>query len=147
MRKHGALWGIALLLASAVLFACDQPGAPPTAVPGAVLLTFERLGGIAGFEDRLVIAAGGEYHLSPPGGGQPERLGTLEAQRRTQLQAWAGRFAAFTLTLEDNPNGPDNMKRRLVWAGAGKTAPSEAEQQAVLDWAASLLDELAAPKK
>ena len=145
MKRHLALWGIALLLASAVLYACDQPGAPPTAEPGAVLLTFERLGGIAAFEDKLVTAAGGEYHLARR--GQLERLGTLGAERRAQLQSWAGRFAAFTLTLEDNPNGPDNMKRRVVWAGAGKTMPNEAEQHAVLDWAAALLDELGAPRK
>lgn len=145
MKKHWALWGIALFLASAVLCACDQPGAPPTAEPGAILLTFERLGGIAAFEDRLVIAAGGEYHLSRR--GQPERLGTLGAERRVQLQSWASRFAAFTLTLEDNPNGPDNMTRRVVWAGSGKTVPGETEQQVMFDWAAALLDELGAPRQ
>jgi len=145
MKRHLALWGIALLLASAVLYACDQPGAPPTAEPGAVLLTFERIGGIAAFADRLAVAASGEYHLARR--GQPERLGTLGAERHGQLQSWAGRFAAFTLTLEDNPNGPDNMKRRVVWVGAGKNVPGEAEQQAVLDWAAAVLDELGAPKK
>ena len=145
MKGHRALCCIVLLLSSALLYACDQPGAPPTADPGAVLLTFERIGGIAAFADRLAVAAGGEYHLARR--GQPERLGTLGAGRRGQLQAWAGRFAAFTLTLEDNPNGPDNMKRQVVWVGAGKTMPSEAEQQAVLDWAATVLDELGAPRK
>ncbi len=145
MKRHRALWCIVLLLAGALLYACDQPGAPPTAEPGAVLLTFERIGGIAGFADRLAVAASGEYHLARS--GQPERLGTLSAERRGQLQSWAGRFAAFSLTLEDNPNGPDNMKRQVVWAGAGKTVPSEAEQRVVLDWAAAVLDELGAPKK
>ena len=145
MKRHRALCCIVLLLASALLYACDEPGAPPAAEPGAVLLTFERIGGIAAFDDRLAIAATGEFHLARR--GQPERLGTLGAERRAQLQAWAGRFAAFTLTLEDNPNGPDNMKRQVVWAGAGKTVPSEAEQRAVLDWAAAVLDELGAPRK
>ena len=145
MKRHRALCCTVLLLSSALLHACDQPGAPPTAEPGAVLLTFERIGGIAALDDRLAVAAGGEYHLARR--GQPERLGTLGAERRGQLQSWAGHFAAFALTLEDNPNGPDNMKRRVVWAGEGKTMPNEAEQHAVLDWAAALLDELGAPRK
>jgi hypothetical protein len=140
MKRRPFLAIVFLLLVGALLAACDQPGATPTPKPGAILLSYERTGGIAGFQDQLTIAFGGEYFLSR--GGQAQRLGTLSTERRGQLQAWAGRLAPFTLTLEDNPGGPDNMTRRVVWTGTGRTAPSEAAQRQVLDWASAVLDEL-----
>jgi len=140
MKRRPFLAIVIVLLVCTPLVACDRPGATPTPRPGAILLSYERTGGIAGFQDRLAIAVGGEYFLSR--GGQAQGLGTLSAERRGQLQVWSGRFAPFTFALEDNPGGPDNMTRRVVWAGTGRTLPSEAAQRQVLDWASALLDEL-----
>lgn len=133
-----------MLLIISLLCACDQPRVRPTIEPGGVLLSFERTGGIAGFMDRLTISAAGEYQLTRK--GQPERNGTLNNEQRAQLDTWQQRFSAFTLTLEDNPGGPDNMKREAIWSGVGKTAPTQAEQRQILDWAAALLGELSAVK-
>jgi len=144
MKKRAVPFVVCLLLIISVLCACDQPRVRPTIEPGGVLLSFERTGGIAGFMDRLTISAGGEYHLTRK--GQPERIGALSSERRAQLDTWLRRFSAFTLTLEDNPGGPDNMKHEAIWSGVGKTAPTQAEQRQVLDWAAALLGELIAVK-
>jgi hypothetical protein len=144
MKKHSLLLSVGITLLLALLSACDQPRVRPTIEPGGVLLSFERTGGIAGFMDKLVIGAGGAYHLSRR--GQPERIGALSSEQRAQLDTWQQRFSAFTLTLEDNPGGPDNMKHEAIWSGPGKAAPTQAEQRQVLDWAATLLGELSAVK-
>ena len=141
MRRH-VLWLGILLLFVSLPCGCDKPpSARPTAEPGKPLLTFERTGGIAGFQDRLVIGYDGEYYLAQ---GQRERIGMLSAERTTQLRGWYVRLAPFTLRLEDNPGGPDNMVRQVVWAGLGKVAASQAEQGEILKWAADLLAELSA---
>lgn len=146
MKRHIIFVDIILLLiVVAVVCACDQPRVRPVIEPGAVLLSFERSGGIAGFQDRLVIGYDGEYYLSRY--RQLERIGTLSAERRAQLEPWLAGFGPFTLTFEDNPGGPDNMKRQLVWTGTGKAVPTQAQQNEILDWASSLLDELSAAKE
>jgi len=142
--KRSAITLCALLLLWAILLGgCDRPAVVrPTAEPGASLLLFERIGGIAGFRDRLVIGYGGEYYLTS--GRQVERIGLLSAEGQGQLQTWLAHFAPFTLKLEDNPGGPDNMLHRLVWTGLGRTNAAEAEQQDMLKWAGDLLAELSA---
>jgi hypothetical protein len=139
MRKWAILLLVGLVLA--VLAAgCDRPaGVRPGDQSTAPLLAFARTGGIAGFQDRLVIGYGGEYYLAQAG---QERIGPLSQERQDQLQAWREELAPFTLKLEDNPGGPDNMVRQLVWAGLGKANASEAKQQEILDWAGGLFFEL-----
>jgi len=106
------------------------------------LLVFERLGGIAGFQDKLVIGSNGEYYLSRQ--GQEERIGSLSSERRTQLQSWLERLAPFTLRLEDNPAKPDNLVRQLVWIGLGRVTANQTQQQEMLKWASDVLAELSA---
>ncbi len=140
MRRLGIVLGLAVLMA--VALACDRPGAPlPTAPSGTVVLTYERTGGIAGFQDRLVIGAKGEYFLVR--GGQ-ERIGSIDESRRKALDTWSSQYAAFTLTLEDNPGGPDNMKRQVIWAGAGGNIPTGDMQREILDWASGVMEQLTA---
>jgi hypothetical protein len=140
MKRRLLLLSLTLLVLVCGQSACGQSNIRPTSDPNATWLSFERSGGIAGFQDKLVLRASGEYHLT--GRVQAERSGTLDANQRTQLQTWQGRFSSFALTLEDNPGGPDNMTRKLVWSGTGADKPSEAEQRQVLDWASKLLGTL-----
>ncbi len=130
------------LLMVALTSGCDRPG---QSLPGdhqVPLLIWEQQGGIAGFQDRLVLGRGGEYYLSRGGGS--ERIGSLPPERQTQLDAWRGHFAPFTLKLEDNPGGPDNLVRQLQWAGSGTVQADEGQQQEILDWAFRLFAELSA---
>jgi hypothetical protein len=106
------------------------------------VLIFERQGGIAGFQDKLVVGYGGEYYLSR--GATGDRIGMLPSDRRMELQGWLDRLAPFTWKSEDNPGGPDSMVQVLVWAGLGTANADDAQQQELLDWAANLLQELSA---
>lgn len=140
--KKTMLFPMLCLLAALLLLSCDQPRRS-TAVPDAPLLSFERTGGIAGFQDRLLIGYGGEYYVVRS--GRAERIGSLSPDRLNQLKNWMERTAPFTLRLEDNPGGPDNLVRQLTWAGQGRIVPDETVQYEILNWAISLLDELSAP--
>jgi hypothetical protein len=139
MKRSALLLGALCLLFIPLLSGCDRTAPAPQAEPGKPLLTFERSGGIAGFQDRLVIGYSGEYYLKSI---QVERIGSLSAERATQLRNWFVRLAPFTLRLEDNPGGPDNMVRQVTWTGLGKVTAAQAEQQEILKWASDLLAEL-----
>ena len=139
MKRLALLLAVLCLLFVPFLSGCDRTPAPPQAEAGKPLLVFERTGGIAGFQDRLVIGNGGEYYLRS---GQVERIGSLSADRVSQLRDWFARLALFTLRLEDNPGGPDNMVRQVTWAGLGKATATQAEQEQILQWAGDLLAEL-----
>ena len=135
---------VSLLLAAVVLGSgCDQPlSVLKTPEPGVPLLILERTGGIAGFQDKLVIGYGGEYYLTRS--GQKERIGALSPDRLAQLETWARGFAPLTLRFEDNPSGPDNLIQQLIWIGLGTRTADEGQQQEMLAWAVNLLDELSA---
>ena len=140
-RLRFGLIGCLVLLLTA---SCDAPGPRPTIEPGAPLLTFQRIGGIAGFQDTLLIGYRGEFSLSQ--GGGRDRIGTLAKQRMAQLASWRDAFLPFVMQLEDNPGGPDNMIRRVELGGLGRRNATDAEQRAVMDWAAELLVELSTTK-
>jgi len=141
MKRITTLLLILLGLTTIGLASCDRPphgiGTPE---PGAPLLILERTGGIAGFADKLVVGAHGEYYLSRR--GRQDRIGQLSKAQRAQLNDWLQRFGPFTLRFEDNPGGPDSMLHELLWEGVGPIAPSETQQQAIFEWALSLLAEL-----
>jgi hypothetical protein len=132
--------GMLLMALLAAAAGCDTPGDTlPAPASGKVVLNYARIGGIAGFQDRLVIGASGEYYLTQ---GAREAIGSISSSRRKVLDNWRAQYAPFTLTLEDNPGGPDNMKRQVAWTGDGKTVATDAEQRQMLDWAAALMQEL-----
>ncbi len=133
---------ISILSMVAVASGCDRPAQVLPGDNDVPLLTWEQLGGFAGFQDRLVLGQGAEYYLSRASG--LERIGSLSPEWQTQLDAWRGRFAPFTLTLQDNPGGPDNLTRQLLWAGLGTVQADDLQQQEILDWAFGLFTELSA---
>ena len=128
------------LLSILWLCSCDRPYSVPSSKADLPLLTFERSGEAAGFRERLVIGYHGEYYWKHS--GEQERIGLLGPDRRAQLQDWAERFAPFTMTLEENPDMPDNLIRQLAWTGLGKVAPSQTQQRDILNWANELVEEL-----
>jgi hypothetical protein len=105
------------------------------------VLIFERQGGIAGFQDKLVIGYAGEYYLWRDG---RDHIGLLDAERRVQLAGWSDSFVPFVIKLEDNPGGPDNLVHRLEWAALGRLYANQSQQEEILEWAANLLQELSA---
>jgi hypothetical protein len=128
----------AVLLLIALLCSCDRPRSSPQSASEPVLV-LERSGGIAGFMDHLVVGFDGQYYLSQQ---QKEYIGSLSADSTAWLREQYNRLAPFTLRLEDNPGGPDNMVRQVAWTGLGKQVATQAEQQELLRWGTDLLASL-----
>lgn len=134
MTRRLVVFTVTLLLI-ALLCSCDRPNSSPQTAREPVLVV-ERTGGIAGFADHLVVGFDGQYYLSQR---QKEFIGSLGAESTAWLREQYTRLAPFTLRLEDNPGGPDNMVRQVVWTGLGKEVATQAEQQKILNWGIDLL--------
>lgn len=131
---------LSMLWVVVLVTGCDRPAPVLPGHSPVPLLIAEQRGGIAGFQDRLILGQGGEYYLSR--GGGLERIGSLQPEWRTQLDAWRSQFAPFAIKLEDNPGGPDSLIRQLWWAGLGTVRANEQQQQEILDWAIDLFYQL-----
>lgn len=115
---------------------------PAAAAPAAVAapaLNFKLSGGIVGFCDDLTLDTAGNYVLRRACAQPAEISGPLTPEDFASLNSWVQNLAGFQLKTEDNPGGPDNMVMELVFTGQGSTQADEAQQQAILDWANSLL--------
>lgn len=94
-------------------------------------------GGIAGFCDSLAVAADGAYTFARPCRDQA-LSGTLSGADLNSLQSWVKSLADFTLTLEDNPGGPDNLTTTLIFNGQGQVEADEMQRRVILDWVTGL---------
>ncbi|MCZ7573196.1 MAG: tetratricopeptide repeat protein [Ardenticatenaceae bacterium] len=129
-----------LLLILALLSACGAAGSAPAAPTatlsaggpprGEPILTYQEEGGIAGFCDTLTVAIDAARYESCK--GPVAERPTTESERARLAEAYS-RFKPFTITSEDNPGGPDSLKRRLTLAGVGAAEATEDEQAALLD--------------
>lgn len=106
-------------------------------------LAWHREGGIAGFCDDLTVFVTGEASSASCGGGQPTELARsrLSPDQLTQLFAWIDGLQAFDIDRTDAAKA-DAMTIRLVFSGAGRREATEAEKQAILDFAAQLYAQL-----
>lgn len=103
----------------------------------AMIASLNLSGGIVGFCDTLAISETGEYVLQSCAG---EALtGTLEPSDWETLQAWQSNLSSFQKVLDDNPDGPDNLRSEFVFNGRGSEQADEGQQQAMFDWINSLL--------
>jgi hypothetical protein len=69
----------------------------------------------------------------------------LSTEQKAQLQTWAGTFAAYEYEQRDEAVA-DGMRVRLTFAGKGFQTVSDADRQAMLDWASALVPPPAAVK-
>jgi hypothetical protein len=89
------------------------PATPPTGAPGEAArtlfpLTITRTGGVAGFRDRLVVAAGGLVSISR--GGQKPRRCQLTGPALNRLSAAASRVPwSKVRPTSREPSFPDDM--------------------------------------
>lgn len=100
-------------------------------------LTFNLSGGVIGFCDTLTVKQSGEYVWQSCEDDQS--TGQLVADDLESLQSWLDNLAAFTISTEDNPSGPDNLVSELVFAGNGSQAADELQRQLIFDWVNGLL--------
>jgi hypothetical protein len=117
--------------------AAESPAAEKPAPATGAALSFELSGGIVGFCDTLTMTAAGEYRLQSC--GKDDQTGALPEQDVKLLETWHTGLAAFTLSNEDNPGGPDNLSSKLVFNGIGPKTADEIQQQIINDWVNGLL--------
>jgi hypothetical protein len=122
------------------VLAAAPPGGTP-GVPSAVIFTWHRVGGIAGFCDDLAVYATGEVYASNCGRQTPRPLGQrrLTAAELEQLNAWVDRLAAFDYTQPGPPTPvSDAMTIQVVFVGTGQETASPEEMEAIQEFAANL---------
>jgi len=109
----------------------------------ALVLTWHREGGIAGFCDDLVINVVGEAAAGSCRGVPPaeEGLTLLREQHREELGRWLSTLRPFTVEYEDAAVA-DAMITRLVFSGWGTAEANNVQKQAVGAFAAELYAEM-----
>jgi hypothetical protein len=110
--------------------------APTPAEPDdAVLLTWQREGGIAGFCDGLTVRSSGKALVTSCRGetAQERRLSEAEV---AQVSAWAQKLKPFD-HLQSDDAVTDGMVIRLSFLGQGRQDISEADLRAMLDFTAT----------
>jgi hypothetical protein len=109
--------------------------------PASLALSWQRVGGIAGFNDNLTVFLSGEIHADWAGAqsrGKDGKVSALTASQQAQLQGWLAKFGTVSIDHHDPANASDQMSVTLTLIGTGSGQPNEAEQQAMLDWAQSV---------
>ncbi len=111
-------------------------------VPASLALSWQRTGGIAGFNDSLTVYLSGEINGSSNAGSHDSKLSALTGDQQAQLHGWLTKFGSVSIQHNDPANASDAMSVALTLIGSGSGQPSEAEQQAMLDWSQSVLSGL-----
>jgi hypothetical protein len=103
---------------------------------------WHREGGIAGFCDDLSVYVTGDVYATACGGEQPVELGRgrLTPEQLQQVYTWVDSLQGFELDQTD-PATADAMMIRVVFSGAGTTEVTDADKQAIQDFAATLFEE------
>jgi hypothetical protein len=127
--------------ACSLLFACgSSPAAPQDDQPdSAVVLSWNRDGGFAGFCDELKVTAAGNVTASScrtPG----SRSRRLPSDELTRLNDWRKRFGSVSITSGDSGSA-DGMTLKLTLTGGGRDEPSAAQRQELLEWAQRIFSE------
>ena len=108
-------------------------------IPGSLALVWRRIGGIAGFCDTLVLYRSGEAQAEfckpNTGGADASQATLLTADEQDHLAGWLQQFGTVSIDQESPANASDQMSVTLTLYGAGSAQPTEAEQQAMLDFA------------
>lgn len=104
-----------------------------------LILSWHREGGIAGFCDDLNLYVNGIAYAASCRGNSSADLGQIRpgADQLKQIFEWVDRFKGFEMEQSDSA-AADQMTIRVVFSGAGATEASEADQQAIQQFAAKV---------
>jgi len=112
----------------------------PEHAGGEPVLEFQRLGGIAGFQDRLVVFDDGVARIQR-GSQAPVEVNLSEEQWK-QVKNYVAIFEPFAWRQADNPGGPDNLVTDLDFYGAGKFEAAFDNQKEIVGYMQELLAQL-----
>lgn len=108
----------------------------PTELPDGVLLEWQRMGGIAGFCDKVVIDAA--YRVSVYNcRGEVESTFSLTETQHAQLDVWLETYQPIEFTQSD-PAVTDAMTVSLTCAGRGEQVATDEVIQSMLRFASEL---------
>lgn len=113
--------------------------------PATIALTWTRDGGIAGFCDQLTVFLSGEVYGSNCRSQQPEAaMNLLTATEQRQIFTWIKKFGQANVEESDPPMVADRMVVKLEFQGNGTSKPSDADKQALMQFAQTLYQRLGA---
>jgi hypothetical protein len=124
-----------------LVVACGSSPAAPrdSQQDAAVVLSWNRDGGFAGFCDDLKVTTTGDATASTcRTAGSSSRK--LPAADLTRLNEWRRTFGAVSVTSGDSGSA-DAMTLKLTLAGTGQEQPSAAQRQEMLEWAQRVYNE------
>jgi hypothetical protein len=122
---------LALLLACGFTPAASDRGEAEQ--DSALVLSWSRQGGFAGFCDELKVAASGDLTASSCK-ESGARSGKLSSDDLRRLNQWLATFGSVAVASKDAATA-DAMTMKLTLAGKGRAQPSETQRQELLDWA------------
>ncbi len=111
--------------------------------PASMLISWKRDGGIAGFCDEMTIYLSGEIHASSCNQTKDTSMKDLfTASDQLQLDNWSAKFGNVLVDLSDPKGAADAMTRTMTFNGNGTGQPSQADQQALYNWAQMIFQKL-----
>jgi len=114
----------------------SQPQANPTKNPIAGALIWERIGGIAGFCDKVIINESGSADITNCKGDIQTRI-QLTAGQREQLDGWLKTLKPIDY-YESDPAVADNMTISLNLAGEGSQKVDDKTLGSIFEFAADI---------
>jgi hypothetical protein len=114
--------------------------------PASLALVWKREGGIAGFCDVLTVFQSGEVYASKCTSQSDGTMGSLAAllssSEGEQFNTWMTEFGETKLDASDPQGVADRMVVTLELFGSGSKEPSEAETQALFEFAQTIHQKL-----
>ena len=133
-----------LILAAWLLSTCGSPLATQSqgAAAGDVLVEYRRTGGIAGFDDHLIVRATGEATLEKKSGVR--EVFAVDESMVARLQQAVEDAGFFDLNSEYRPAQiiPDALTYRITAQAGGRRHTVETTDGAIPDTLAPVIDEL-----
>ncbi|MFQ5342327.1 MAG: protealysin inhibitor emfourin [Anaerolineae bacterium] len=135
---------VALILAAWLLATCGAPLATQSqgAATGDVLVEYRRTGGIAGYDDHLIVRTTGEATLEKKGGVRD--IFTVDEDVVARLQQTVEDARIFDLKSEYRPAQviPDAFTYRIAFQAEGRRHTVETTDGAIPDQLVRVIDEL-----
>jgi hypothetical protein len=128
------------LIAELTRFLTDIALSGRTSAGSQLAFGWHREGGIAGFCDDLAVYTYGQAIISScqNNGGDGPSPQWLSLDQLSSLYNWVDRFSSFEVEESDPAGVSDAMSISLTFTGLGSEEPTEADKEAILNFASQL---------